>query len=507
MCKFNKGMMIKLGNVKLEINSLKVKTASGLIWSVLDLVFNQGINFIVQIILARLLLPEDFGTIAIISVFIGISSAFVDSGFTNALIRENDVTEEEYSTVFYFNLAISIVMYIVLFILAPTISIFFDNYKLKAMIRILSLGIIFNSIELTQRVMLIKKLDFKTQTKVSIIASTLSGIVGVIVALNGFGAWSLVIRALLMYVIQASILCIFNRWKPALIFDIDSFKRLFGFGWKMLISGLIDTLYNNIYYVIIGKKFSAVDLGYYTNAAKLSEPTYSIITKAIEKVSFPILSKISNDDKLRNAYRIIFKNTVFIALPIMLGLSAIGEPLIMIILGSNWANSIVYFQMLCVAGIGFPVGVINLNILQIKGRSDLFLRLEIIKKTILVITIAVVLIFRLGIMGLLWGTLINTIIGYFINSYYSKDLISYSTLEQIKDIKNTVIISIIMTVIVYSIGVFFTCGNCVKILVQVLVGVSIYFLGNKLIKSEELNTIFELLLLLLKREDSKKEKS
>lgn len=485
-------------------STLKTKTISGLFWTFSDLIMNQGIQFIIQVILARLLLPEDFGLIGMITVVIAISNSIIDSGFANALIREKNVTQKEYSTVFYFNLIVSILLYIILFFASPIISSFFSEERLIKILRVLALTLIVNSFGLVQRTMLTKKIDFKTQTKISIIASVLSGVVGVGVALLGWGVWSLVIRTLSMSLIQSILLFIYNKWIPTLEFDINSFKKFFKFGWKLLVSGLINTLYNNLYYLIIGKGFSALELGYYTNASKLKDTATQSTTSAIQKVSYPVLSSI-NDQKgnLKASYKKIIKNAAFIIFPIIIGLAASAKPLILLLFSQKWSSSIVYFQILCFEGMLYPIHAINLNILQVKGRSDLFLKVEIIKKAISVIIIGVVLTLKLGIIYLLWGAVLNSCIAYFINTYYTKDIISYPIYEQFKDILPSFISASIMGIMIYLIGIIMPVSKAIVIIIQVTLGIMIYILLNKIIKSEELSTIENLIKKLINKIRSK----
>ena len=483
-----------------EKNSLKQKTVSGLFWSFLDLLANQGIRFIIQIVLARLLLPEHFGIIGMITVFIAVSQSIIDSGFTNALIRERDSSQKDYSTVFFFNLFMAVILYIVLFFSANGISNFFKEPELIYILRVLALVLIINSFGLIQRTMLIKSINFKTQTKISIISSILSGGVAIILANLQFGVWSLVIQILLMQFIQSLLLCLTNKWVPSLVFSRDSFKKLFGFGWKLLVSGLINTLYLNIHYVIIGKSFSAIELGYYTNAQKLRDVASQSITTAVQKVSYPVLSSIQGEEeKLRSGYKKIIKNSVFITFPIMLGLAAVASPLINLLFGANWQACIPYFQVLCFAGMLFPLHAVNLNILQVKGRTDLFLVLEIIKKLVGVTSIGIVLLFKMGIMGLLWAAVLNSFIAYFINSYYSAELLSYSTKEQIKDIIPIFTVSILMATLVYISGMMVSNNSFVKLVSQSFVGVIVYVGLSKIARIDELNTIYDLLGLVFKR--------
>lgn len=486
-------------------HSLKKKTILGLFWSFSDLIANQGIRFIIQIILARLLLPNDFGIIGMISVFIAISQSIIDSGFSNALIREKKSTQEDYSTVFYFNLFISIILYVVLFFSANAISKFFNEPRLVSILRILALVLIINSFGLIQRTILIKKIDFKIQTKISIISSIISGIIAILLAYLGFGIWSLVFQTLIMQFLQSLLLSLTNRWTPSLVFSINSFKRLFGFGWKLLVSGLINTLYNNLYYLIIGKVFSAIDLGYYTNAQRLRDTASQSISTSVQKVGYPILSSIKDDeDRLREGYKKIIRTSVYITFPFMIGLATVANPLIRLIFGSNWINSIEYFQVLCLSGMLYPLHAINLDILQVKGRSDLFLGLEIIKKLIGVLSIVIVLYFKLGIMGLVWALVITSFISYFLNSYYSAELLNYSTLQQIKDIAPSFISSIFMGLIVYFSGLILPNNNLVKLLLQVFIGTIVYIGISKIARINEFNIIYELICVAFKRGKLKK---
>lgn len=484
----------------MEQTTLKKKTISGLFWSFSDLIANQGIQFIIQIILARLLVPKDFGIIGMITVFIAISQSFIDSGFTNALIREKEVSQEDYSTVFYFNLAMAVLMYAILFFSAGIISRFFKEPQLMAILRVIAIVLIINSFGLIQRTMLTKSINFKTQTKISIMSSIISGIIAVIFAYVGFGVWSLVIKTLTMQLIQSLLLCIYNKWVPSLVFRMDSFKKLFGFGWKLLVSGLINTLYNNLYFLIIGKAFSAIDLGYYTNAQKLRDTASQSISSSVQKVSYPVLSSIKEDkEKLRDGYKKIIKMSVFITFPLMIGLAVIANPLIRLIFGSKWINSIDSFQILCLAGMLFPLHAINLDILQVKGRSDLFLALEIIKKVIGLISIIIVLFFKLGIIGLLWAAVATSFIAYFINSYYSAEMLSYSTMDQIKDITPAFIASVLMMIVVYFSGIILPNNNLIKLIVQTIIGIVSYVSICKIMKLEELNNVNKLLSSILKR--------
>lgn len=483
-----------------ESSNLRQKTASGLFWSFSDLIANQGIQFLIQVVLARLLLVEDFGLIGMITIFIAISTSFIDSGFSQALIREQEAKQEDFSTVFYFNLAMACGLYIILFFSAPFISDFFKEPRLIAILRVLSLVLIINSFGIIQRVILVRRIDFKTQTKISIIASISSGAVAIVLAYFGFGVWSLVIRTLTMQFLVAFLLSISNKWKPSPVFSFHSFKRLFRFGSRLLVSGLLNTIYMNLYYVIIGKFFSATDLGYFSNGKKLEEVASHAVSTSLQRVSYPVLSSMqSEESRLRAGFAKIIRTSTYLNFPIMVFLAAIAGPLIDLLFGAKWLPSIPYFQILCFAGMLFPLHAINLNILQVKGRSDLFLKLEVIKKASFTAIIIIVLLLKLGIIGLLWGSVLSSYISYFINTIYSKKLISYSIKDQIKDILPSFLLSFTMGAIVYITGILMPGGDLIKLLVQTLIGFTTYIGLSKLFKIKELDIVKDLALSFVKK--------
>lgn len=473
-------------------SKLKKKVIHGLFWSFSGLIINQIVQFIIQVILARILIPEDFGIIGMITVFIAVSQTLVDSGFASALIREKDPSQDDYSTVFFFSFFMSVLMYLILFLSAGAISSFYNEPKLVPIIRIVAIILVISSLGLIQGTMMVKNLDFKTQSKISVIASIFSGVTAVVLAILGFGVWSLVIRTIIMQLVQSILLCFSIKWRPSLVFKMDSFKRFYTFGWKLMVSSIINTLYSNLYYLIIGKAFSAIQLGYYTNAQKLRDTASQSITTSVQKVSYPALSSIKEDPvKLKKSYRRIIKATVFITFPLLLGLAAIAEPLITLIFGHKWINSIYSFQLLCLAGMLFPLHSINLDILEVVGRSDLFLRLEIIKKIIGLLSIFGVFALHLGIEGLLWAAVINSYLAFFINSFYSSELISYPVAEQIKDIYPVLFSSLIMAAGVMYLGKIFIAGNLLKITVQICLGIIVYLAVCRFLKVKELDDVRE----------------
>ncbi|BDQ02776.1 lipopolysaccharide biosynthesis protein [Ignavibacterium sp.] len=362
---------------------LKEQTVSGIIWSFIDNSLTQIITFIVGIILARLLSPAEFGLVGMVGIFIVISQSFVDSGFSNALIRKKDCTTNDYSTIFYFNLAVSFFFYSVLFASSGLISDFFNEPKLIDITRVVSLSILINAFGLVQQTQLTKNIQIKIQTKISIVANISSGIIAVTMAYFGFSVWSLVFRNLSNVFVRNLLLWYFSKWRPSLVFSFSSLKEMFSFGSKLLFSGLLDKIFENIYYFIVGKFFSAEQLGYYSRADTFARLPSSNINGVVQRISYPVLVKIQDDDAaLKRALKKLIKTTMFITFFLMIIMAASAESLIITLIGKKWIPSVEYLQLLCFSLMLFPLHSLNLNMLNVKGRSDLFLKLEIIKKII-----------------------------------------------------------------------------------------------------------------------------
>ncbi|WP_419957287.1 lipopolysaccharide biosynthesis protein [Psychrobacillus psychrotolerans] len=481
-------------------NSLKSKTLRGIFWSAADLLTNHGIQFIIQIVLARILLPEHFGIIGMILVLIAISNSLVDSGFSQALIRDQNTSQEDYSTVFIFNLIISLLIYFILFISAPALSIFFSTPQLIGIIRVLSSVLIINSLAIIQRVKLTKILDFKTLTKINIIAVFTSGSISISMAFFGFGVWSLVANMIAIQFIQTLLLWYFNRWIPSLIFNIHSFQKFFRFGYKLLLSGIIDSIYNNLYFLIIGKYYSATQLGYYTNAVRVRDMASQSIVITVQRVTYPVLSSTQDDhERLKSVFRKMILITSFVNFPLMIGVAVIGTPLYQVLFGESWLPSVLYFQLLCIAGMLYPFHALNLNILQVKGRSDLFLLLEIIKKFVVTALIILSLYFNLGIIGLIGTAIISSFLSIFINTYYSAKLIDYSTKNQVKDLVPIFFISIIMGIVVHLVGYLLPDNYLIKLISQIFIGIALYILISRVLRIQELNTVYDLITPVLKK--------
>ncbi len=458
--------------------SLKIKTICGIGWSFIDNIASSGITFLVGLVLARLLTPEEYGVMAMITIFIAISDSIIDSGFSNALIRKVHINRVDYNTVFYFNLVVSVFLYIVLFLFSPAISVFFKEPILVEVMRVIGWVLIINALAIIPRTIFVREVNFKTQTKVSLISSVTSGIVGIGMALGGMGIWSLVGQQLSRQILNTLFLWVYCRWQPAFEFSVKSFREMFSFGYKLLFSGLIDTIYKDIYYLIIGRFFSSAILGQYTRAQQFNIIFSSNLTAVVQRVSYPVLSSIQNEpERLREAYRKVIKTTMLVTFACMLGLAAIAKPLVIILIGEKWLPAVTFLQIICFSGMLYPLHAINLNILKVKGRSDLFLKLELVKKTLAIGPIVIGVFY--GIEYMLWGSVLNSFVAFFLNSYYSAGLINYSTKEQLKDLLPTFLVSTFVALLMWSLSF---CISSVYFLlpVQLLFGIFLaYFIYEK----------------------------
>ena len=448
--------------------SLRDKTVKGASWSFIDSISSQGVTFLVSLVLARLLTPDEYGLIGIISIFIAVFNSIVDSGFSNALIRKNDARDIDYNTVFLTNLIISILLFFVLFLSAPAISHFFNQPQLIPLLRVMGAIVIINAFAIIQRTILVKKVDFKTQTKVSLISSITSGVIGIGMAVSGCGVWSLVGQHISRQFLNSAFLWIFSKWYPKLQFSFKSFKELFSFGWKLLVSGLIDTVWREIYQVVIGKCYSPATLGQYTRAQQFANICSSNLNSVVQRVSYPVLSSMQEDkERLKGGYKRIIKVTMLVTFTLMLGMSAVAKPMILTLVGEQWLPCVTFLQIICFQMMLYPLHSLNLNMLQVQGRSDLFLKLEIIKKFIgigpLLLGIFVNIYWMLG------GSVVTGFIAYYLNAYYSGPLLNYSIKEQIKDILPSFGVAVAMAVPVYAMS-FIPLNPFIMLLLQIVVG-------------------------------------
>lgn len=472
--------------------SLRGKTVRGVGWSFIDSLGGQGITFLVGLILARLLTPEEYGLIGIITIFISVFNCIVDSGFSNALIRKTDAKEIDYNTVFITNMVVSVVLFFALFFSAPLIADFFDQPQLKSLSQVMASIVIVNAFAIIQRTLLVKRIDFKTQTKVSLISSIASGVVGISMAYCGCGVWSLVGQQISRQLLNTLFLWIYARWYPKFQFSWSSFKELFGFGWKLLASSLIDTIWKEIYQVVIGKCYSPSTLGQYTRGQQFGSIFSSNLNSIVQRVSYPVLSVIQDDkERLKQAYRRVIKVTMLVTFTLMLGLAAISKPMILCLIGEQWLMAAKLLPIICFQMMLYPLHSLNLNMLQVQGRSDLFLRLEIIKKCVAVVPILLGIF--IDVYWMLWGSVCTGIFAYYLNSYYSGKFLKYSILSQIKDILPSFGIAVITAIIAYAVSLL-VLPPLMILTLQILVGAVCTIVLCECFKLEEYKEIRRMVL-------------
>ncbi len=472
------------------MNELKSKTIGGLAWSSIERVIVQIVQFILGIVLARLLLPTDYGLIGMIAIFFSISQAVIDSGFSQALIQRQNVSETDYSTVYFFNIFAALVLYGLLFILAPLVSNFYEQSALTAIIRVASLTIVFNGLSIIHLTKLTKSLDFKTQTKCSVTAIVISGVIGIYLAYIGYGVWALVAQMISKSFINLVLLMILRSWTPIKIFSKESFLGLFSFGSKLLASGLLNAVYSNLYLIAIGKYFSARELGLYTRANQFQLLPTETLAVILQRVTFPVLSTVQDDNSiLLNYYRKFIRLAAFITFPLMIGLMVTAYPFIEVILTLKWIEAAPFLQLLAIAGLLYPIHALNLNLLKVKGRSDLFLKLEIYKKVL--ITIVLIGTIPFGIQALIIGQVVLSFLFLFVNTYYTKQLISYGVFNQLRDIIPFMVIATLMGVCVYF-GMMLVDSALLKFTVALIIGSVSYFVMSALFKMQEIDEIKKL---------------
>lgn len=467
--------------------SLKNKTAKGVIWSSVERFSVQGVQFLVMLVIARLLDPKDFGLVGMLAIFLAVAQSLIDSGFSQALIRKQDRTETDNSTVFYFNIVVSVLLYLILYAIAPWVADFYSESQLCNLMRVLCLVVIINSFAVVQRAIYTASINFKAQAKASFIAALVSGVVGVLLAYQGYGVWTLVWQQLLNAGINTTLLWVYSNWYPKWVYSWQSFKELFAFGSKLLASGLLDTLYNNIYLLVIGKVFNASSLGFYTQADRFTKLPSSNITGILQRVTYPVLCSIQDDDeRLRADYRKLLRLSAFIIFPLMCLLAGIAYPLVELVLGEKWLFAATLIIPLSFTMMWWPIHAINLNLLQVKGRSDLFLRLEIIKKIIGVTVL--VLSIPFGLLFMCYAGIATSIICLVINTYYTGKLIQVGFLMQIKDLSGTLILSILMFILV-SLSTSFGATAVLQLVCGVLVGGVFYSGLTHIFKFSEIDFI------------------
>lgn len=472
-------------------SSLKQQTVRGTIWSSIERFSVQGIQFLVLIVMARILTPADYGMVGMLAIFLAISQSLIDSGFSNALIQKIDRTEKDFSTVFYFNLIVGCALYGILYFCAPLIAAFYKTPELIPITRVISLLLIINSLSVVQRAIFTIRIDFKTQAKASLIAVVISGVLGIIMAYSGFGVWALVVQSVVNNGINVAMLWVLSSWKPRWVFSTESFRQLFAFGSKLMLVGIIDTLYKNIYTIVIGKKYSSADLGFYTRAEQFVQFPTANLTGIMQRVTFPVLSQLQHDNaRLSEAYRKILRMTTFIVFPLCVGLACIARPLVLTLLNENWEPSVKFLQILCFACLLYPVHVINLNLLQVKGRTDLSLIISIEQKVVAALVLIVTI--PMGLIPLCVGQIVISVLILIINTHFTGQLIQIGLLSQLKDITPAFVYSGIM-----GGGIYFLMqlshSNLGQLVIGIFGGMIIYTGAAVVGKSFEIRELYAII--------------
>lgn len=454
--------------------NLKQRTKRGLYWKFADQFANYGMQFVIGIVMARLLTPSDYGITALPAVFLAVAGLFAGAGFGSAMIRKSELTDEDLSTAFYYSTVVGIVCYILLFFASPWIADFYNVPVLKPLIRVTALGFLYGPLGTPQNIILQRRLDFKTPAKISVVCNVISGVIGITMAYYGYGVWALTISNMLASIVGLLMKFYVVRWYPKSGWSKESFNYLWGFGNKFMLSQIIDTIYNNITPIVIGKYYSPADLGIYNRARNYANLPSQNLHGVISSVTYPVLSKMQDDnERLAYNYRRIIKTTAFVVFPIMMLLAALAHPLIIIMVTAKWEACVILLQIICFSMMWWPIHALNLNLLLVKGRSDYFLKLEIIKKIYGIILLAATLPF--GLIVFCIGGVFSSFVSLFVNTYYTGKLINCGFLSQMKDLAPIYLISIITFLITFAFT-FFVSNMWIQLMIGGLLG-SLFYLG------------------------------
>lgn len=469
----------------------KHRAVSGMLWTGLERLGTQLIQFIIGILIARVLLPSDYGLLGMLTIFIGIAQTFIDSGFANALIQKKDRNQKDYTTVFYFSIGTGFIIYIIFFACAPFIAKFYDQPILTSTARAYMLTLIINSFSISQTAKLTIDLNFRIQAITSVVAIIISGAIGIALAYDGYGVWALVWQGISSSCVRTTLIWIGSKWLPLISFSKQSFKRLFSFGSKLLASSLINNIYGNISTLIIGKAFRSSDLGFFTRAQQFCQLPTQTITNIVVKVNYPILSQLQDDNaKLIEAYKSLLRTPVFILYPILFGLAILSEPVIQVLLGDNWIPTASLIPILCFGYLWEPLTHINLNLLYVKGKTDLVLKLELIKKPI-----AFAMLFCSIPLGLKWmccAISLYSLIAFSFNCYYTGKLLGFGFFKQIKSLSPIFLYCVIMGIATFGISMLFD-SPIYKLSFGVFTGVIVYLTVSLIAHDDSANQILRLL--------------
>jgi len=473
--------------------SLAKKTTVGVVWNFAEQFARRGINVVVTLILAYFLAPEDYGLVAMMAVFLALGSTLMESGFKQALIRLKEAKQVDFDTAFYANITLGVVSCVVLFVAAPYIADFYEEPRLIELVRVASLAVIINSFQVVQVATLSRELNFKAQLKANLPAVVISSIVAIVLAYMEYGVWALVMQMLVSAVLVTLFLWLQGFWRPTRSFSVVSLRNMYHFGYKLFLSGVLDTIFRNLYVIIIAKIFSASVAGLYFFAEKIKELMISQLVASVQTVTYPALAAMQDDnERLKQGYKKVIGVTTFLLFPAMLFLAALAEPLFEFLLPQKWWNAVIYLQLMTIAGLMYPLHAINLNILKVKGRSDLFLYLEIVKKILVVVILSVSIGF--GIIGILVGQIIGSFLAYVPNSYYSARLIDYGIKEQIADFAPVILLSGGVALVVYALQLWAQWSSWIELVVFGGVAALLYLLGAHMLKLQAYEMAKELVM-------------
>ena len=472
--------------------TLKQKAVSGVAWTSVERFTTQIIQFVIGIAIARILAPQDYGIIGMTTIFFAVAATFIDSGFGSALIQKKDRNETDYSTCFYFNILVGISIYAILWFASPAIAKFYRTPVLCDVTRVLGLTMLINSLSISQTAKMTAEMRFREMAIITIVTQTVTGLIGLYLAYIGWGVWALVFQQLTSCVARLIMMEIFLKWYPRLVFSFSSFKHMFSYGSKILCSGLINTIYDNLYTLVIGRTFSAKEVGYYNRGNQFAILPTNTILSIFMKVAFPLMSEVQDDmEKLKNAYKKFLRIPLFVLYPILFGLIALAKPLILVLLGEKWLPAVPLLQVLCIGSFFDPLTHINLNILYVKGRTDLVLKLELIKKPI-----AFILLFSMIPLGLWWlcfGRAIYGFIAYCFNCYYTGKFINFGFWKQMYYNVPVLLKSGVMGALCYTCLYMFE-SPLVQLLVGIAIGIISYFLMVIITKDETFTDVKQIIL-------------
>lgn len=470
---------------------IKQKVLSSLIWKFGERISAQAVTFIVSIILARLLEPSHYGAIAVVNVFIALANVFVSEGFSTSLIQKKDADRLDFSSVFYVNILLSVILYLIIYFCAPYIAYFYNMSVLCPALRVLGLRLFVGAINGVQYAYVAKNMLFKKFFWSTLFGAIFSGIVGVVLAYKGFGIWALIAQYITNTTVGTLVLWFTVRWRPIFAFSLKRLSSLFSYGWKMLVSSFLDTGYKELRTFVIGKMYSSSDLAYYTKGKSFPDLVITNINASIQNVLFPAMSS-QQDDKsaLKSMVRRSICLSSYVVLPLMIGLALIAEPFVKILLTDKWLFCVPYLQISCLTLAFFPIHATNLQAIKAIGRSDLFLKLEIIKKTIGLVLLFISM--RYGVFAIAFSMLISTVLSSYVNAFPNKKLLGYKYLEQIKDMFLGIIPLCSMSIAVICIGLL-PINNYVLITLQVLTGAAVYITVSAVTRNESFTYLVDII--------------